>query len=185
MRNFLLILLAAAFSAVTADAQIKTIHFKKLQECLPTKVFKGFEREKPSGRTQSAMGMSTSEASVEYLQPMKEDLKEGEEPPPQVGISVKIQDMVGMPYALMMFSGMQEFENESEDGYEKTVTVLEKYRGIEKGQTGDDTSMTVNFGVANRFLVEVEIRRSSDSALMKEVLGAIDLAKLEKLPDAK
>ncbi|MCU0453368.1 MAG: hypothetical protein MUE68_06890 [Bacteroidetes bacterium] len=184
MRTFTLALLALV-GVVAAEAQIKTIHYKKLQECLPTKVFKGFEREKPEGRTQSSMGMSTSEASVEYSQPIKEDLKEGEEPPPQVRMSVKIQDMVGMPYALMMFSGMQEFESESDDGYEKTVIVLEKYRGIEKGRTSDDKSMTTSFGVANRFLVEVEIRHSNDAALLKEVLGSIDLAKLEKLPDAK
>ena len=185
MRTFLVFIVAIALSVSTADAQVKTIHFKKLQECLPSKVYKGFEREKPGGRTQTAMGMSTSEATVEYLQPMKEDLKEGEEAPPQVGISIKIQDMVGMPYALMQFGMMQEYENETEDGYEKSVNVLDKYRGMETAQTGESKSIKTTFGVANRFLVEVEISHSNDAALMKEVLQSIDLTKLEKLPDAK
>lgn len=185
MKHSLLTLVALMAIVLSADAQVKTIHFKKLQECLPAKEIAGYDREKPDGRTQTAMGMSTSEASVEYLQQAKQDLKEGEEAPPQVGISVKIQDMVGMPYALMMFSTMQEFESETDDSFERSVTVLEKYKGIEKGQTGDYKSMTTSFGVANRFLIEVEVRHSNDAALMKQVLGAIDLAKLEKLPEAK
>lgn len=185
MKRPLITLAALAAVVLCADAQVKTVHFKKLQECLPAKEISGFDREKPDGRTQTGMGMSTSEASVEYQQQAKQDLKEGEEAPPQVGISVKIQDMVGMPYALMMFSAMQDFESETDEGYERSVTVLEKYKGIEKGQTGDYKSMTISFGVANRFLVDVEIRHSNDAALMKQVLGAIDLAKLEKLPEAK
>jgi hypothetical protein len=185
MKRSLFTLAVLVSLALCADAQIKTIHFKKLQECLPAKEIAGFDRDKPDGRTQTVMGMSTSEASVEYLQQAKQDLKEGEEPPPPVGINVKIQDMVGMPYALMMFSSMQEFESETDDSYERSVTVLEKYKGLEKGQTGDTKSMTTSFGVANRFLIEVEIRHSNDAALMKQVLGAIDLSKLEKLPEAK
>jgi hypothetical protein len=185
MKNSLLTTVALMSVMLGAMAQVKTIHFKKLQECLPAKEIAGFDREKPDGRTQTAMGMSTSEASVEYRQQVKQDLKEGEEALPPVGISVKIQDMVGMPYALMMFSSMQEFESETDDSYERSVTVLERYKGIEKGQTGDFRSMTTSFGVANRFLVEVEIRHSNDAALMKQVLGAIDLAKLEKLPEEK
>lgn len=184
-RSLLILALAAAFFAMTTQAQIKAIHFKKLQECLPTKTFKGFERQKPGGQTQSAMGMSTSEALVEYEQPAKENLKEGEEPPPQVSFRVKVQDMVGMPYALMMFASMQDFENETEDGYEKSVVVLEKYRGREEGRTGDSKSVKCSFGVANRFLVEVEVQNSTDAALLKEVLASIDLTKLEKLPEAK
>lgn len=185
MKHSFITLLALSLFVLAADAQIKAIHFKKLQECLPAKEMTGFDRQKPDGRTQTGMGMSTSEASVEYVQKAKEDVKEGEELPPQVEIRVKIQDMVGMPYALMMFSTMQDFENETEDSYERSVTVLGKYKGIEKGQTGDDKSVTTSFGVANRFLIEVEIRHSDDAALIKQALGAIDLAKLEKLPEAK
>ncbi|MEK6651062.1 MAG: hypothetical protein AABY75_08795 [Bacteroidota bacterium] len=185
MRTIALAVLVA-FASTILVAQVKPIHFKKLQECLPSKVFKGFERKKPTGNTQSTMGMSTSEAVVEYEQPAKENLKEGEEPPPQVSLIIKIQDMVGMPYALMPYAWMQEFENETEDGYEKTVMVLGKYKGTEKGATGDDKSLKTTFGVANRYIIEVEISSSDDAKLLAEVITAIDFAKLEKLTsDAK
>lgn len=175
----LAILLAAVFSLL--PGQVKPVHFKKLQECLPSNAFKGFDRKKPTGQTQSAMGMSTSDASVKYEQPANENLKEGEEPPPQVSITVKIQDMAGMPYAMMPYAWMQEYENETEDGYEKTVMVLGKYKGTETGTTGDSKWLKTAFGVANRYIIEVEIHSSDDAKLLAEVVAAIDFAKLEKL----
>ena len=180
MRMFSLMILVA-FVVSLLPGQTKPMHFKKLQECLPTKAFKGFDRKKPTGQTQSAMGMSTSDATVGYEQLAKENLKEGEEPPPQVSFTVKIQDMVGMPYALMPYAWMQEFENETEDGYEKTVMVLGKYKGTEKGTTGDYKTLKTTFGVAKRYIVEVEVERSDDAKLLAEVVAAIDFAKLEKL----
>ena len=181
MIAFVLLLAVGGLFLAAAQTTQKPVGFKKLQEFLPKIDLDGFRRLKPGGSTSSAMGMSTSEAVVEYEQPMKENLKEGEEPPPQVSFTVKIQDMVGMPYAMMPYAWMQEFENESEDGYEKTVMVLGKYKGTEEGRTGESKSVKTTFGVANRYIVEVEVEHSDDGKLLADVVAAIDLAKLEKL----
>ena len=175
MRFFSLLILLA-FLASLLPAQVKPIHFKVLQESLPTKTFKGFERKKPTGRSQTAMGMSTSEAAVEYQQ----IIKEGEEPVSQITVTIKIQDMIAMPYAMMAFTTMQDYENETEDGYEKSVLVLEKYRGMENARTGEYKSLTLNFGVAGRFLVDVQLEHSDDAKFLGEIIAALDLAKLEK-----
>lgn len=127
------------------------------------------------------MGMSMSEASVEYEQPFRE----GDDVPPAVNVKIQIQDMVGMPYAMMPYTMMQEYENETEDGYEKTVTVKGKYKGTENARTGDYKSIKTTFAVANRFIVEVEIDHSDDAKLLADFVNAVDVAKLEKAVEAK
>lgn len=181
MIRILTFALASILAITTLTAQVKTVHFKKLQECLPTKEIKGYDRKKPSGQTQSMMGMSTSEASVEYSTTMPKD--ENAPPPPEmITIKTKISDMVGMPYAMAPFMWMQEMDNETENSYEKTVTVAGKYKGMEEGGTTDENKFTkVNFGVANRFVIEIEITGRNDKELLTQVVGLVDLVKLEKL----
>ncbi|MGH2567779.1 MAG: hypothetical protein ACRDGA_05525, partial [Bacteroidota bacterium] len=120
--------------SLMAPAQQKVVHFKKLQEFLPSKELKGFKRGKPSGQTQTVMGMTVSEASVRY-----ESTNEGEGPTPS--IEVKITDVMGTPMGAMALSMQQmvqgEYENETEDGYEKSVTLKGDYKGLEKAQTGE------------------------------------------------
>ena len=179
MRSIIISLLVA-FVVTLMPAQVKVVHFKKLQECLPSKAMTGFDRKKPIGQTQSAMGMSTSEASVQYQEPYKEG-KEGETVPPQVSFTVKIQDMAAIPYALMPYAWMQESESESEDGYSKTVTVNGTYKGMEEGKTGDSKSCKLTFGVANRYIVSIEVENKQDDKFLKSIVDVVDLAKLEKL----
>lgn len=182
MQRLMATILAVLVVAVVLPAQMKVLSYKKLQECLPAKDVKGFERKKPTGKTESVMGMSTSEAVVEYLEPMKVPAREGEDIPPQISVSVKIQDMVGMPYAMMPYAWMVETESEDEDSYQKSVMVLGKYKGQEEGGTTDDNKFTkVAFGVLNRFIVEINVTYKTDTKLLGQFAGMVDYAKLEKL----
>lgn len=179
MKKGLISIALVAFTAMTLSAQPKVVHFKKLQELLPTKDFPGVnKRNKPTGNTQTSMGMSTSEASVRYTTEYKEGAPATTEQ--QKSIEVKISDMVMVPYALMAFNWQQEVENESEEGYEKSVTVKNKYKGKEEGRTGESKSCKVQFGVAGRFLVEINADGYPDSKILYTVVDAMDLAKLEK-----
>ncbi len=178
MKRIAVAVILVVCGATLLSAQTKTIHFKKLQECLPAKDLAGFQREKPTGTTQTSMGMSTSEARVRY-QSVPKDTSANAPEEPTVSIEAKISDMVMMPYALMQFSMQQDFENETEDGYEKSVKVLGKYAGREEARKGDSKSCHVMFGVANRFLVDVEANGTDDLKLLEQTLNAMDLAKLE------
>ncbi len=180
MKTVLLCIATVVVLSATVVAQPKVVHFKKLQECLPTKDFEGLKRAKPTGTTQTAMGMSTSEASVRYSREEMGDSEVPDTTQPK-SIEVKIADMVMMPYALMAFGYQQGYENESEEGYEKSVTVKEKYKGLEEAKTGDYKSCKLSFGVANRYIVTVETHGYPDNKILATVLGAMDLTKLEKL----
>ncbi len=180
MKTVLLLIAIAIVTSTTFIAQPKVVHFKKLQECLPARDLSGLKRAKPTGTTQTAMGMSTSEAAVRYARENSGDSDVPDTTQPKT-IEVKIADMVMMPYALMAFGYQQGYENETEDGYEKSVTVKEKYKGLEKGKTGDYKSCELSFGVANRFIVTIEAHGYPDSKILATVLDAMDLAKLEKL----
>jgi len=67
MKSFVVLFLAFLILAPAAQSQTKVVHFKKLQEYLPSMEMKGFERKKPTGQTQTAMGMTSSEAKVRYV----------------------------------------------------------------------------------------------------------------------
>ncbi len=161
--------------------QVKPIHFKKLQECLPTADLPGMQRQKPTGSSQTAMGMSSSEAAVSYRTPDTLQ-QEGDEPMQSFTYTVKIADFVGMPYALAAFAMMQDYENETESGYEKSVNVLGKYRGIEKGHSEEGyASCEVSFAVLNRFMVTISVSGKSDAALLETLAKATDITKLVSL----
>lgn len=168
------------------SAQAKAVHFRKLQEFLPTTELKGFERKKPTGQTQSAMGMTTSEATVRYVELAKSDsvqMEMGEIP--QNGtktIEITISDISGVPFAAMAaMAYQQDYENETEDGYEKSVTIKTNYRGKETVSTGDYKRCEVEFMVANRFMVKLKAENTDEVKLLYNLIDGIDLAKLEKL----
>jgi len=152
---------------VTA-AQQKVIHFKKLQEFLPEKIA-GFERGRPQGSTSTAMGISTSEASVEFYNEESEQ-----------SISISIADISGTPYAgaAMMYQGM-DFETEDEDGYEKTVTLDGGYKAIEKAQTGEYKSCELDLILDGRFSISVSGNGFDDASILRQAVKGIDLKKLE------
>ncbi|OGD20524.1 MAG: hypothetical protein A2W03_02210 [Candidatus Aminicenantes bacterium RBG_16_63_16] len=165
-----LILAAGGFLMLGAQTAQKTVSFKKLQEFLPKTDLSGFTRLKPGGETSSAMGMSTSEAHVTYEQGG------------DVSIEVKITDIAGVPLAQMGFSmiGMTEFENETENGYEKSIKV-QGFAGTEKAEkTEDSKSCEVMLYVANRFTVELRGSGTNDASLLHKLLADMKLADLAK-----
>ena len=177
MKTMLLLIITAVVSSSAVMAQAKVVHFKKLQECLPTKELTGLKRNKPTGTTQTSMGMSTSEAAVRYATEATEDTT----PVQSRSIEIKIADMVMIPYALMAFGYQQDYENESEEGYQKSVLVLKKYKGMEEGKTGDSKSSKISFGVANRYIVTIDTYGFPDNKILYTLVDAMDLDKLEKL----
>lgn len=166
-----LILTAGCFFLLSAQTAQKTVSFKKLQEFLPKVDLSGFSRLKPGGETSSAMGMSTSEAHVTY--------EKGDD----ISIEVKITDIAGVPMAQMGLSmmGMTEFENETENGYEKSVKV-QGFPGTEKVDNSEDNkSCEVMLFVGNRFTVELMGRGTSEAALLHKLLDDMKLGDLSKL----
>jgi hypothetical protein len=154
--------------AATALAQQKPVHFKQLQGFLPKIDIAGFTKGKPGGQTSTAMGMSTSEATLEYTK--------GEET-----IEVKISDMAGVPFAAVGASmmGMTEFENQTENGYEKSVKI-QGFPGTEKVETGEYKSAEISLVVANRFMVELKGNGMSDAAILRKLIDSMNLAELAK-----
>lgn len=179
MKTIIYAIAIGILAGTTLTAQPKVVHFKKLQECLPSKDIAGLKRAKPTGTTQTAMGMSTSEAGVRFETPPSDEAQTENAPAPK-SIEVKIADMVMMPYALMAFGNQQDYENETEEGYEKSVTLKSKYKGMEQGRTGESKSCKVSFGVANRYIVTIETYGFPDNKILGTVVDALDLDKLEK-----
>ena len=157
------------FLAATALAQQKTVHFKQLQEFLPKIDVAGFTKGKPAGQTSTAMGMSTSEATLEYVK--------GEET-----IGITISDTAGVPFAAagMSMLGMTEFENQTENGYEKSVKI-QGFPGTEKVDNGEYKSAEISLVVANRFMVELRGSGMSDAAILRKLVDSMNLAGLAKL----
>jgi hypothetical protein len=160
-------------------AQPKVVRFKQLQEFLPSKEIPGFKRSKPIGSTQTQMGMTTSEASVRYVKP-------GNDTSQEQSIEIKISDMALMPFAAwaMMYQ-QQDYEKETEEGYEKTVWVKKLNKGIEKSSSGDSKSCGLDFGVGNRFNVSIEANGFSDAKVLLGLAESMDLDKLSKTDGEK
>jgi hypothetical protein len=168
--SLFLIVAAGCFCLLSAQATQKAVSFKKLQEFLPKADLSGFSRLKPGGETSSAMGMSTSEARVTY--------EKGD-----ISIEVKISDLAGVPMAQMGLSmmGMTEFENETENGYEKSVKI-QGFPGTEKADSSEDSkSCEIMLFVGNRFSVELSGNGTNDVALLHKLLDDMKLADLSKL----
>jgi hypothetical protein len=172
-KTWTIILALAVVGSFLAASQAtqKVVSFKKLQEFLPKVDLAGFSKGKPGGETSSAMGMSTSEARVTY--------EKGD----GVSIEVKISDMAGIPFAQMGASmmGMTEFENETENGYEKSVKV-QGFAGTEKVDNSEDgKSCDIMLFVGSRFSVELQGRGTSDASLLHKLLEGMNLGDLSKL----
>lgn len=168
-----ILVLAVALPMFSQDQQQKAVHFKKIQTFLPTKAVDGYTRNKPTGSTQKNMGFSSSEASVRYEKATDSIT---------YSIEIKITDMSLLPYAAWAMAYQQmDFENETEDGYEKSVTVAKNYKGIEKASTGEYKSCSLNFAVGSRFHVEMEASGFDDVKTLYSLVASMDLEKLAKL----
>jgi len=171
----LFLLLAVAFVFLAAgQGQKQVIGFKKLQEFLPKVELSGFTRQKPGGETTSALGITSSEAHVVYEKGSGDNV---------VSIEVKISDISGVPFGQMGTSmiGMLEFENETENGYEKSIQV-QGFKGTERvDRSEDNKSAQIQLAVGNRFLVELQGTGTSDATLLHKLLNDMKLAELAKL----
>lgn len=174
-RVLLLGVLCAALVQI-GQSQQKSVHFKKLQEFLPRSEVPGYTRGKPGGQTSSAMGMSTSEATLTY----QKSAPQSEEESP-ISISVTIADIMGVPMGAMALAmiGGTEFENESENGYEKSIKV-QGFPGKETSQTGESKFAEVTIAVANRFIVTIKHEGASDAAVLRKLADNMKLADLAK-----
>jgi hypothetical protein len=175
----------------TQTAPLKIINFKKLQEFLPAKAPEGFSRQKPKGQTMTSSGVSTSNASVEFTAPKKtkelQTMDDGKQDSVEVDVTwnatIDIADYAGMgegmAASLQMIAGM-EFESETENGHEKSIT-FKSYKGIEKTSSQENShSCSIQLVVGNRFLVNATGNGFSDVTILQTLLNSIDLKKLEE-----
>lgn len=180
MKTTIVCLLALMLSVSIASGQTKAVHFKKLQEFLPTTELKGFERKKPTGQTQTTMGMTTSEAKVRYVTKEAEQEVQDETETIQQSIEISISDMSGIPYGQMAaMAYQQDFENETENGYEKSVVVKKSFRGKESVESGDYKRCALEFA-AGRFIIKMEASNTDSIAVLHKLAEGMNLAGLEK-----
>ena len=158
--------LAAAAGGGNGDVKpVDPVSFRELQTVMPE--ISGWEREKPTGERMTAP-FSFSQSSVTY--------RKGD-----ASIEMKIMDsgfnqLLFAPFTMFMMAG---YEKETQDGYEKSVTINGN-PGWEKWDTGSkngELSIVVN----KRFLVQVEGHGVEDTKALKAVLDQTDLTKLAAL----
>ncbi|MCK6615914.1 MAG: hypothetical protein L6Q47_16895 [Ignavibacteriaceae bacterium] len=164
------------FVSVFAQAQNPVINFKKLQTFLPEMVITDFTRSKPEGMTQTAMGISTSEASVVYNSDKPDSAGN------TISVEVTISDNIFNPYVVMQFTMLGEnYESESEDGYEKFTKIAGKYPGKISVTSTDFKSCQLDFAVGSRILVSLRCNGSDDIALLNKLVNSMKLDELAVL----
>lgn len=187
MKRIIAVIVVLTGLGYSLNAQPKTVHFKKLQEFLPASIA-GFERQKPTGRTQTIMGMSTSEASVSFTGTRKDTVtlspEEGSGKQVQdidVTFDITITDISLAPFlaaAYMMQTG--DYENETEEGYEKSI-MYKNYRGKESVTTTDYSKQCeVELLVGMKFMVKVRGSNMNELQVLRAILDGMKLEELEK-----
>lgn len=187
----IIVICSLPLNSQTQTAPVKVINFKKLQEFFPAKAPEGFTRQKPKGQTMSSSGMSTSNASIEFTAQKKakelQTMDDGKQDSVEVDVTwtatIEITDYAGMgegmSASLQMMVGM-DFENETDNGYEKTVKFKE-YKGIEKVSSQENShSCSLQLVVGNRFLVNTQGNGFADVTILRSLLDSMDLKKLEQ-----
>lgn len=195
MRSIFLLFISASFlfSQAAPPTPATPVHFKELQKCLPKKGPAGFTAGKPKGQTMSSTGFTTSTASVEFTAPKKEKqwqtLEDGKQDSVDVDVTWTVKTEImdyaglgeGMSAALTMVTDMQ-FENETEDGSEKSTTV-NGMKGIEKTHTAEGShSCSFRLVYGGRFLITMDGDGFSDTGILKAFIDAMEL---KALPAAK
>jgi len=178
MKMFIRLMFFVLIVVTAAEAQNKVVSYKKLKEFLPAIELNGFERKKAEGSTQNAMGLATSEAIVRYI---TRDTT-GNENFKSTEIEVKISDMSSIPQMTLAFAYLQDFEKETDDGYEKGVTINKTYKGKEQvTATENNKGAQLDFVVGTRYLVSVQLHGSDNVKLIYTLVESMKLAELEKL----
>jgi len=136
-----------------------------------------FTRQKPLGSTQTVMGFTSSYAEVNYEQVTPEN-SENFKP---ISIRFKLTDATLYPAMLMGFMMLSDFDTEDENGYEKSMLVKEKYKGILKVSNGEYKNLNLTFAIVNRFLIEIDAENTDSLELAQTLIDNIDFQKLEVL----
>lgn len=192
VRSMILFLIVITyFVSAQNAAPVKVIHFKELQKFLPAKAPEGFIREKPKGQTVSTSGVSSSTASVEFTAQKKErqlqTMDDGSQDSVDVDVTwsamIEITDYAGMGEgvvaSMQMMAGM-DFDNETENGYERSVAVKD-YKGIEKSNTQEySRTCGLQLTVGSRFIVNATGNGFADAGILRGLVESMDLKKLEQ-----
>jgi hypothetical protein len=165
---------APATEPADAPKKVQPIDFRKLKELLPGEVG-GVEQSDSSGSRQKIGDMAISQATGEYNAEAGDD----DEAQPK-SAQVIIIDYGGSPE---MIQGMtawtqMEIDNESDDGYQRTVEV-QGFKGLEQYNfEGKQGSLVL--AVANRFLVTIHTNQHESDVLKAtgEAMKLKDLAAL-------
>ena len=191
MRSLILLLCATTivFSQTAPPAPVTPVHFKELQKCLPKKGPAGFTAGKPKGQTMASTGFTTSTASIEFTAPKKEKqwqtLDDGKQDSVDVDVTWTVKTEImdyaglgeGMSAALKMVTDMQ-YENETEDGSEKSTSV-NGMKGIEKIHSAEGSySCSYRLVYGGRFLITMDGDGFSDTGILKAFVDAMDLKTL-------
>jgi hypothetical protein len=173
--KILLILIISTFSLL---AQQKVVHFKKLQEFLPSKEIQGWQRAKPTGSTNTIAGMTTSIATVRYeVKSVSEDQSTQHK-----GLEISITDVSFTPFVLVAFNMMQGYESETETGYEKGITIKDKFKGkVEVKTESEYKSVDLQLAIGERFLLTINLDGSDDFSFVESILNEMKLAELSDL----
>jgi len=148
---------------------IKPVDMGKLKEMLPAEL-DGFKRTDASSERNQMMGIDMAKAEASY----------------QAGngnssIKIIIMDVGNLSGPMKMgMTGwvMQQYNRETDSGYEKTITYKE-YKGMEEYDNNDKQGGLRLF-VGDRFVVELNGYQTTMEA-MKKALDKIDLKKLAAL----
>lgn len=158
--------LAAAAGGGNGDVKpVDPVSFRELQTVMPE--ISGWERKSPTGERMTAP-FAFSQSSTTYTN--------GDQ-----NVDLKIMDsgfnqMLFAPFAMFMAAG---YEKETQDGFEKSVTIG-GYPGFEKwdkGTKNGELTVVVN----KRFLVQVEGHDVADEKVLHTILDKTDLTKLAAL----
>ncbi|MFA6469989.1 MAG: hypothetical protein WCW35_13915 [Bacteroidota bacterium] len=179
-------------AAALSQQPPNVVHFKELQKFLPVTAPDGFTRTKPKGQTISNSDITSSVTSVDFtaqkdekrLQTMEDDTQDSVEVEVHYRVIVEIADYAGMGEAmtatLQMITGTQ-FQNETEEGYEKFVT-FNGYKGIEKSHEDPYSKhCSLQLVIGDRFIVTATGKGMTDIPMLQSLLNSMDLKKLQDM----
>jgi hypothetical protein len=177
--------LLAGLATPALSQPATVVNFKTLQQFLPAVAPPGYVRQRPTGHTTTAMGVSVSEAQVVYQREARESDTLG-----TPTMTVTITDYAGNQlvgaFTAMAMSMAGEINEETQDGYRKTITVQGRYKGMEEATTTPDSrSCKISFVVANRFAVDLAGALTDDVASLRKLLDNMKLDQLERAAPAK
>jgi len=144
----------------------KPVDFEALIALIPE--MSGWTRSKPRGEQQTAMGMSTSKAEARY--------EKGESSIDLDITDSSLNQIFLAPFMMFMASGYSE---RSSDGYTKSAPV-NGHPGFEKWEN-EPKRGEITIVVGNRFLVQANGRDVENLDQVRQLVQAIDLAKLASL----